>query len=370
MKTRSLLARIALGVFSSALLLMVAEGALRLVWSNPYVLELDPKPYFRLHRPAISAAVSAEGLYERGAALRFATDADRAIRGGSTKARSTSIALGGSSTESALVPEGQRWTDLLPGGTRNFGVSANSLVESYWNLRFLIGEEGLQPERVFVMHSVNDLRALLIAGAESFSVDRWRQAPVDLFSIDNPAQTVAFGISIRQSSLLSFIRFRQGELGGRVILPTSLHNRDAQMRLPTLGDDAFVRFREALEQDFLPMRTTVFLKIAAFAQAKELRIAILSQPNAYRVDYRPFDHDLRLYPLVDGKKMTLDQAAETMTIINRHSLLVAQHHGWDAADVAGCFSRHDPSNLFYDSVHLTPEGCRALADCVADELDR
>lgn len=49
----------------------------------------------------------------------------------------------------------------------------------------------------------------------------------------------------------------------------------------------------------------------------------------------------------------------------RLALIVAARFGWRPADAAACFADLDPSPLFCDAVHLTPEGSRRFADCVA-----
>ena len=223
-----LFGKILLAVFSAVFVLGACETALRLAWTNPYTLERAGPHRFRLHRPSLHATVTARDLYAGGGEVRFATGSDRAVGSGREDFSSAAIALGGSTTESALVPEGGRWPDLVAGGARNFGVSGNTLIDSYRNLRWLVDSGEAAIETVFLTHAINDLRALLSEGPDRFTVDAWSPAPVDLFSIDNPGQRVAFGLSIRDSWLLSALRFADREIRGRIIFNAYSHNRDSQ----------------------------------------------------------------------------------------------------------------------------------------------
>lgn len=361
--------RLALAVGSLVVLPAATEGLLRLAWNNPYRLEEVGQVYVRLHRPGLRGTVSAERIYAGGGDVVVATDGERAIRSGADEDAVTAIALGGSTTESALVPQGQRWPDLVPGGARNFGVSGNSSVDSYWNLRFLA--DSLEPPvtTVYIDHAVNDLRAYLIAGADAFTLEAWRQEPVDLFSIDNPGQRVLFGLAVRDSWLLSLLRFTERELRGRRIFDAYLANHQVQAGLPELEETGFRKFRALLREDLLPARRRVYSRLAAFASEREIEVVMCTQPHAYRPDFRPFDTDLRLCPVVDGRRLTLEQSATVMDMINRQNASLAARHGWQLADAAARFAALDPSPLFYDAVHLTPEGSRLFADCVAEALE-
>jgi hypothetical protein len=360
--------RLAAAAVSTVLLLAAAEGLLRLSWSNPYRLEAPGESYVRLHRPGLRATVSASRLYASGGEVVVATDAERAIRAGVGAVCPSAVALGGSTTESALVPEGLRWPDLVPGGARNYGVSGNTSVESYWNLLHLTG--GAVPqgiERVYLTHAVNDLRAFL-GNVGEFSVESWRQPPVDLFSVDDPGQRLPLGLTIRDSWLLSLIRFTERELRGRTIFDSYLANRAAQAGLPVLGEAGFRRFDRQLREELLPQRAVVLERLAAAAAECGLEVAACSQPHAFRADFDSFEADLRLYPVVNGRRMTIEQAAAVMAAINRQSMEIAARFGWLAVDTAACIAGEDPDPLFYDSVHLTPVGSRVFADCLATAL--
>lgn len=359
--------RLTAAAVSTVLLLAAAEGLLRLAWSNPYRLEVPGEAYVRLHRPGLRATVSARRLYAGGGDVLVATDAERAIRAGVGTVRPSAVALGGSTTESALVPEGLRWPDLVPGGARNYGVSGNTSVESYWNLLHLTGNPGHGIERVYLTHAVNDLRAFL-GDAGELSVESWRQPPVDLFSVDDPGQRLAFGLTIRDSWLLSLIRFTERELRGRTIFDAYLANREAQAGLPVLGEAGFRRFNRRLREELLPHRAVVLERFADAAEEHGLEVVACSQPHAYRTDFDAFAADLRLYPVVNGRRMSMEQTAAAMAAINRQSLAIAARLGWRAVDAATCMAGEDPDPLFYDSVHLTPAGSRMFADCVAAAL--
>lgn len=356
--------RAALGLGSAVAFLVICEVVLRLVWANPYRLEPMPEPYIRLHRPEMRASVSARYLYPDGGRVEFCTGPDRAVVSGKENRGTFAVALGGSTTESALVPEGSRWPDLVAGSPRNYGVSGNTSVDSYWNLRFLTALPEGPIETVYLTHAVNDLRAYLSEGAKAFDVETWRQPPVDLLGIDQPGQQVAPGVAIRDSWLLSFLRFTEREVRGRSIFDAYLANRNSQAHLPTLDEASFRGFRHGLRTRLLPARARVFGRIADVAGSVGARVVICSQPHAYRSDYRPFHDDLRLFPVVKGKRLSTSQAAEVMGILNRQNMAVAEQHGWRAVDAAAVFAVEDPSPLFYDSVHFTPSGSRLFAEVV------
>jgi hypothetical protein len=241
-------------------------------------------------------------------------------------------------------------------------------VDSCWNLRFLA--DSLEPPvtTVYIDHAINDLRAYLIAGAEGFTLEAWRQEPVDLFSIDNPGQRVLLGLTVRDSWLLSLLRFTERDLRGRRIFDAYLANREAQADLPKLGEPGFRKFRTAVREEFLPARRRVYSRLAAFVRERGIEVVMCTQPHAYRPDFRPFDTDLRLFPVVDGRRLSPGQAAAVVATLNRQNVALAARHGWRLADAADRFASLDPSPLFYDAVHLTPEGSRLFADCVSEAL--
>jgi hypothetical protein len=358
--------------FSVFFLFAVTELLLRLFWNNPYIPDKTNSGYTRFHQKGITAFLRIEKLlYSGGGKIRFAIDDKMAISDGSgQKQNQTAIALGGSTTENVLVPEGLRWPDLLVIPTLNYGVGGNSSVDGYYNLRFLIEKEIMKLTDVFLMYVTNDLRALLRKGSDMFIIEGWNEQPDDRLSLfDNPDQKVLFGLRIRDSAILSFIKFNFKNIIGRTrFYETYLSFRKTQDTLEQLTQDEFNSFLRSFRLNFLPKRIAVYSEIDSLANRHGVNLIFLTQPNSYRKDFRPFHDDLRLFPVYNKKKMTLEQAALVMKILNNQNRKLARALNRQLIDVEACFSSLDPSPLFYDSIHYTVRGSRQFAECVNNIL--
>jgi hypothetical protein len=353
------------------LLFAVTEFLLRLFWNNPYIPDKTNSGYTRFHQKSITAFLRIEKLYSGGGKIRFAIDDKMAISDGSDqKQNQTAIALGGSTTECVLVPEGLRWPDLLVIPTLNYGVGGNSSVDGYYNLRFLIEKEIMNPTDVFLMYVTNDLQALLRKGSDMFTIKGWNEKPDDRLShFDNPDQKVLFGLRIRDSAIFSFIKFNFKNIIGRTrFYETYLSFRKIQDTFEQLTQDEFNLFLRIFRLNFLPKRTAVYSEIDSLANRHGVNLIFLTQPNSYRKDFRPFHDDLRLFPVYKNKKMTLEQAALVMKILNNQNRELARALNRQLIDVEACFSSLDPSPLFYDSLHYTVSGSRQFAECVNNIL--
>jgi hypothetical protein len=310
-------------------------------------------------------------LYRDGGKIRFAIDENMAISNGSGQTQNqTAIALGGSTTECGLVPEGLRWPDLLRLPTLNYGVAGNTSIDGYYNLRFLIEKKIMKPTDVFLMYVTNDLRAFLRKGSNTFTLESWNESPVNPLSLfDNSKQVVLFGYRVQDSSLLSFINFHFRNIGGlRKFYETYLSFRKTQDTLEQLPQDEFNSFLRSFRLNFLPKRAAVYTEIDSFAKRHGLNLIFLTQPNSYRMDFRAFHDDLRLFPVYNNKKMTLEQAARVMKILNDQNRELARVLNRHLIDTEACFSPFDPSPLFYDSIHYTVRGSRQFAECVNNFL--
>ncbi len=347
-------------------LLSLGELGLRLAWHNPY----DPTPQSRpadtrFHPAGFAAYANAAGLYVSGGRIRFAINDDLAIASGRDAGIAVSdIALGGSTTECGLLPEGLRWPDLLSAPTANYGVSANTSVDGYRNLRYLLEVKKMRPRRVLVMFAVNDLRAALEQGATELSLERWHQPPVDLTSMDRPDEEVLPGLRVRDSALLSFLRFSLYDLSGRRFYQSYVDGREAQQKLPPLPRRDFDAWLPKLRAKLLPARQKVYQAMDALARHHGVAMVLLTQPHAYRTHYQPYRRDLRLVPVVDGKRLTIEQAAAAMALINEQTRSLARSLGDSIVDLATCLDPLDAGKMFYDSVHYTPQGSHAVARCI------
>jgi len=160
-----------------------------------------------------------------------------------------------------------------------------------------------------------------------------------------------------------------GEWRGRFFYQHYLAQRREHDKLSALDDVTFVRSRSTLRSEFLPRRSAVLRKIHALVKAHGGRVYFLTQPHAYREDYKPFREDLRLFPVVSGKRANRAQAAGLMFELNEHTRRMARELRATLIDVDQCIHFDNPSLLFYDSVHYSVEGSRAVAKCVQQGLD-
>jgi hypothetical protein len=126
----------------------------------------------------------------------------------------------------------------------------------------------------------------------------------------------------------------------------------------------FNKLLNGIHSNFLPRRKKVYFEIFRYLAANNISLIFLTQPHAYRKDFKPRGEDLRLFPTFKNKKMTLEQSSELMDIINGHTLDLARAMEVPYIDVAACFSLLNPDPLFYDSVHYTLAGSRHFAKCV------
>jgi lysophospholipase L1-like esterase len=352
------------------LALASAELLLGAFWTNPYLLSNNHGVYTRFHPPELLLyAAIRNRLYPGEHRVRIFVDSDMALSGGSTNSSSDAISIGGSTTESALVPEGHRWPDLLDQPARNFGVSGNTSIDGYYDLKYLVETEGAKLERVFIMFAINDLRTFLSKGPGKFAIEGWNE-PIEnaAATIDQVNERVLFGIRIRDSALLSYLRYSTNNFVGRDFFSSYYQQRQAQAGLFTVTETEFDRLMKTFKSEFLPQRRRVYEQISELANRHNLRLVLLSQPHAYTLDYEPYQVDLRLLPRLDDKKMSIGQAAALMNSINAQTRELAGTLGHDFIDVATCFSQSGTNHLFYDSVHYTLRGSHELAGCVNRHL--
>jgi lysophospholipase L1-like esterase len=347
-------------------LLLLIELGLRLFWTNPYLLYAQPNPGFRLHEPGLLAYARVDGdLYPGEHRIRFRITPNRALAGTAQQAPSRGLALGGSTTECGLLPENRRWPDLLARPAHNFGVSGNFSLDSYHNLEFLLETGRPAFDTVLLMHGVNDLGRFLARGLDEF--EHWSPRPITnvLVQADAVDQRVLPFLRVRDSALLSFIRYQSNNLKGRSFYRSLQLQRAAQEPLPALGSEAFEALRQRLRSELLPARRQVYRDLARLSKEANLRLLVLTQPHAYAADYRsPGPDDLRLFPVYRGNRLSAAQASTVMDRINGQTRTLAEELGLELVDVDRCFAEGKAGRWFYDSVHYTPAGAERFAACV------
>jgi hypothetical protein len=359
------LAKLTLALSAPLMVLCGSELMLRLVWSNPYRPAPPVDQYrSRLAMPWSRASANVAGLYEGGGWVYGETTPLRSLSSGRSTLPTPVLAIGGSTTQAMLVPEGERWPDLLEPPAMNFGTESNCVIDSYRNLRMLFEEIGLRPERVLVMHGVNDLTEIL-RGPDNFDLEKLSHRML-LIPLEEEAKQRVLGIAVRDSSLLSWLNFNLYEWIGRDITeaaPISEVPDDA----PSLSNAQFEALAAYL-MTVLPARAEVFHAIARLAAQHGADLVLMTQPHAMRPDYQPYRVERRMRRSLGAQFMTHEQHALLLDLINQHTRDVAARLEAPLIDLALCFDELDPTPLFYDGVHYTPQGSRAASKCVNEDM--
>ena len=365
---KKILSLVAVNLLITLVLLLTIELALRLVWHNPY-LDAPLDTSARLHAKNLDIEVSSEGYYPLSESIRFHTREDRSISNGVVQVGSTFIALGGSTTESSLVPEGDRWPDLLAPAALNFGVSGNYLIDSYYNLIHLHEALAPPPDTATIMHAVNDLGFFVNRGAENFEINNWsHRLEHPLVTFDNTNRVVFGGVKISSSSVMSLITYLRNNSGVRLIIEPSVALKEARDNMSILEDVEFQKLKSEFVNEFLPKRLSVYEQISRTSSRLRVKLILLSQPHAFVKDYTPPIQDLRVTPVWSGRRLTITQTSELMDLLNEQTLNFAQENSIKSIDLAKCIGSQEVGPLLYDSVHYSMQGSKAVAECINSEM--
>ncbi|MBL9079606.1 MAG: hypothetical protein JNL08_19035 [Planctomycetes bacterium] len=364
-RVRRLALRVTVSVATAALLLVLLELAARALWTDQYDLPNGRTPVAvtaraqttRMHPPGFRMTMRADGIYRDGGAVRFRTDARSAVLGHAPDAARELpppwLALGGSTTECALVPEGRRWPDLLAGPTANFGVSGNTCGNSLANLVSLLP---LAPQRVLLMHAYNDVLAFVRQG-EALDLANHDGGPIDLYATERPRGWFA------GSRLLRFVTHVRAEWSGRFYLAHYQRFVAQQATMPWLADESFELVAALLDKVLLPQRTAVLTEIARRCAEAGAELVLLTQPHSYAATGLA-GPDLRTSLCWQGQKLRFAHCARLLDAVNDHTRTLGARLGVTVKDVAGAFDTRAAAALFYDQVHYTPEGCQVVADAL------
>lgn len=341
---------------------LVLEIAVRLFWQNPYVLP-EEKAY--VHHPNLHQkyyhidelyADAPEPVLFNTSDFGFIENSKTRSWGGERSKGDFALALGGSTTESGTVTEDRRWADLLDVLTLNFGKSRMYSYNTYYNLLHLLGKKGLRPRWIFVMDGVNNLSHYLSIGPEAFDVSKDRYAfskAKSLFVLQHVHLAAFLWKLPRQSNFVRFYEF----LAAR------------NKRNPVLEDADFEDWKERNRNPIRKTLTKILAEMKSASRPSETKMILLTQPHSYRSDYRPYrNRDLRVFPLIGGKRLSLDQSREAMALWNEATVEAGRELGIPTADVAACFDRADVSDLIYDAWHFTQKGSDYFAQCLKQEL--
>ena len=272
------------------------------------------------------------------------------------RSQNYAIALGGSTTESAVVREGRRWTDLLNIPTLNYGKSKVFSVQSYFNLRYILEVLQFRPQYLLIMHGVNDIWTYIGDGADDFHPETYK------YIVGNPWTDFV----VKYLYLPTFVWRRSKEYDYYAFY---LYEARRSLAYPPMSNAAFQNFLGTFEETLYPKLKNLYQRMALKAELFDAQVIILTQPHAYKADYTPYREDLRSYPVVNGRRMTLRQSEKLMDSYKNLLFDIAQELNHPLVDVANCFEKVNVGDLLYDSVHLTERGSRYFADCVNGPLE-
>ncbi len=347
------------------LCILLIELGLRWLWLNPYSLYAEPHSESRLHEPGLVAYVNVDNdTYPGTHSIRFAINSTKAVSSGPAANPGEIIALGGSTTECGLIPEGQRWPDLLDPPAHNFGVSGNTSLDSYQNLKYLLAKGAPKFKTILLMHGVNDLDRFLSRGLEDFN--RWEPRPIAnvLAMLDSADQQIFSFLRVKDSALLSFIRYYSNNLKGRPFYTPLAKQAAAQAGQAPLSDSGFAGLTQRLRKELLPAREKIYRQLAELCDRAGLDLVLLTQPHAFAADYRPPGPDLRVFPSYHGKLLNTAQTSFVMDLINNQTRSLAAQLDLRLLDADACFTAGNTDLWFFDSVHYTPEGAKQFATCI------
>ena len=354
---------------------LLVELGFRLVWNNAFTY-----PYTKLQKPLTDWVMNYSSVHEDGADIRFRTDDKREILSGKPYDPDLPDAFifGGSTTESAAVQEGKRWPDLIKGyNTHNYGVGGNTILDSYYNLKWLYGQGIIKKgDTVFVMHSVNDW-------AELMGVHFGAEHPLVLMSenyhlpkIETRQGSEYYKEILRQFVLPHFYTVAFfWDLRARLILekyntmdlknPILARNPNV-MKMEALDDREFQAFAAPI-RDLMGNRWKILEAFYNFTREKDLHLILLTQPDSYTEAFR-IKNGIYTLPQYKGKRLTREQTRAMQEMTNRQTIDFARAHQIPLIDVATPFNRHDPNPLFYDQAHYTEKGSVLYAEIINEHL--
>jgi hypothetical protein len=254
-----------------------------------------------------------------------------------------------------VIQEDRRWSDLLVIPTLNYGKSKVFSVQSYFNLTYILEVLRLRPQHLLIMHGINDIWTYIGDGAQEFEPKTYQ------YIVGNPWTDFV----VKHLYLPTFLWRLSKEYNYYAFYR---YEARRSLSFPPMSKSAFQHFLRIFEETLKPKLQNFYRKMALKAEPFEAQLIVLTQPHAYRADYIPYRDDLRSFPVVNGRRMTLLQAQKIMDSYRNLLFDIAHQQHFPLVDVANCFAHVNVGDLIYDSVHLTEKGSRYFADCVNGPL--
>ena len=334
--------------------LILTEIVLRIFWSNPYA-PTNKNAY--LHEPKkVIEFRNIDKLYPYDKNVIFKTGIYGEILNKNKSPESYdsyAIALGGSSVESALVPEGKRWPDLLNIPTFNFGKSRLNSSHTIENLKHILNNHELKHTKLFVMDGVNNLHAYLNFGKhELTSVKPEKNEKLYRIILKYYFTPSYFFNLVKRSDYFLFSKL----------------DVERRKMLSELTDNELNKYWRENQEEMFNILYNVYGKINVISKKNGVELIIISQPYSYNDKHKIVVSDLRVTPIINEKNLTLKQSRMLLHNYNELTLKVAEKLSINFIDVAKCFESNDTSKLLYDAFHFTIEGSILFADCINNKL--
>ena len=341
-------------LFYIVLFFTLSETALRFTWQSPYVSAYEGAYFHGKNKELTFSNVSK--IYGSNDSVTFRTgsfgeiigpiSAEKAINNGSFN-----IALGGSTTECALVPENKRWPDLLNLATLNFGKSSLNSSHTLENLRYILNTYDLYPKKVFLMDGVNNLTAYLERGTDSLKDPEYTASIYKLALKKSYFMALLWSL-IKRSDYLSFYKAE--------VINHSRYPLITDQEISTFWQSNEIKIKETIKESLE--------KFSMLSKQKDFEIVVLSQPHFYALRIESEALDLRTTPIIENKRLSFKQASEFMDKYNEITLSTAQQIGLSHFDVSKCLEKTNRSDLFYDAFHYTELGSIYFSRCLNSYL--
>ncbi|MCH9692885.1 MAG: hypothetical protein K0U72_00080 [Gammaproteobacteria bacterium] len=370
-----MLKNIAIVALSASLATLPFEIWLRFNWDNKYIT-MPASGYHRTWQEQ-DEIYEIGGLFESEfSTVRIHTDRHCIAREGRYSTMPVrQMFVGGSTTESALVQSFLRFPVLVDNASLTCALSGNNLLDSQQNISFLFANrEDLDfVERIYLMHGINDLASFfrnmepeVISDVKTLIEYHHRKRAKGDRTLFVRVKDAFKNIYVVAYAYEQYVKWRWPPLTGTRIREVARQVAEENRRLPVLGDIEFDAILDSADfLAFLSNRSATFRQIASFTEDRNIALVMLTQPHAYELKPHEYDEDFRTNFQIAGKRTSLEQSAKLMRLINIHTREIAAAANLQVIDVDHCLRRQRVRpNQFYDSVHYTEAGSKAVAACI------
>lgn len=344
-----------IAIINSVIIFLLIEVLLRVFWQSPYVSSYDGA-YLHEKKQNITFK-NIDQIYQSDDSIVFRTGIYGEVIGphhleGIFDHKIFNVALGGSTTESALVQENYRWADLIKIPTLNFGKSRLNSSQTYENYAHILNHYRLTPKKVFLMDGSNNLSAYLSRGEKS---------------LDNPntkSSFYRFMLKHSYSLALSWTMLKKSDYLKFYKAQVALN-----LRIPLLPENELKIYWKKNKLLIDQTITKSLGKFKSLSKEKNIKLIVLSQPHAFFEDFSMQLNELRTTPVINGKRLSLQQSGWLMDEFNKVTLDVASKLGLNYFDVSECLKDSNSIEM-YDAFHYTKSGSKSFAHCLNGYLEK